>query len=108
MESLLVVTAVLVAAFVALAYASRRAITICELLAKDGELAVVRGRLPPRVLGDLRDVARRDRLESARIFVVRSKDRARVEVRGTVNTDTLQRIRNVIGTVPLAKLLAKG
>jgi hypothetical protein len=36
--------------------------------------------------------------------VTRAKDRAEVEIRGNLTKAQKQQIRNVIGTVPLAKL----
>lgn len=97
---------VVVVAFVALAYAARRALTLCEMRAEGGNLVVVRGGLAPSVLGDLRDVVRRDRLHGVRIRVVRNQGRAHVETSGHVDPGTLQRLRNVVGTVPYAKLVA--
>ena len=108
MNSTYLFVALIVVCFVALSYAARRALVICELVAEHGTLRVVRGGLRPNVLGDLRDVARHDRLDGIRIYVTKSGGQGRVEVRGAVRADAMQRLRNVIGTVPLAKLLAKG
>lgn len=50
----------------------------------------------PRSSPIFRDVAKRDGLSGVRLFVVRSKDHAGVEVRGKVESETLQRLRNIV------------
>ena len=84
---------------------SRAAITIAVAEIRDGKLEITRGGLSPRVLGDLRDVASRPRIESATLRIIRAKDRARVEVQGKVSEQQVQRFRNVIGNVPVAQLV---
>jgi Protein of unknown function (DUF3634) len=63
----------------------------------------VRGRVPPRLLQDLRDLlaesGARGRL---RALVVRGAPT--LEARGTFSSETLQRARNLLGLYPLAKL----
>jgi hypothetical protein len=93
------------AALAALYVSSRRAITIAELEVEDGVLRVVRGGVAPPVLADLRDVARRPPIESLRIRIVRSSGRAEVELSGQVSEQQAQRLRNVVGSVPLARLV---
>ena len=83
---------------------ARAAITIAVAEIRDGKVEITRGGLAPRVLGDLRDIASRPRIESARLRIVRARDRARVEIRGQVSPQQIQRIRNVIGNVPMAQL----
>jgi hypothetical protein len=84
---------------------ARSAITIAVLEISDGQLRVTRGGLAPRVLADLRDVAARPKIRSASIRVVRSKDHARLEIRGDIAEPQVQRIRNVVGSVKLAQLI---
>jgi hypothetical protein len=84
---------------------SRAAITIAVAEIHDGKLEITRGGLSPRVLGDLRDVASRPRIESATLRILRAKDRARVEVHGKVSEQQVQRFRNVVGNVPVAQLV---
>jgi hypothetical protein len=86
---------------------ARAAITIAVAEIREGKVEVTRGGLTPRVLGDLRDIASRPRIHSARLRIVRAKDRARVEIHGQVSEQQTQRIRNVIGTVPVAQLAKK-
>jgi hypothetical protein len=84
---------------------ARSAITIAVAEIRQGKLEITRGGLAPRVLGDLRDIAARPRIESASLRIIRAKDRARVEIRGAVSHPQAQRIRNVIGNVPVAQLM---
>jgi hypothetical protein len=84
---------------------SRAAITLAVAEIRQGKIAITRGGLAPRVLGDLRDIASRPRIESATLRIVRARDRARVEIRGAVSEAQAQRIRNVIGNVPVAQLV---
>lgn len=84
---------------------ARAAITIAVAEIKDGKLELTRGGLSPRVLGDLRDIAARPRIKSATLRIVRAKDRARIEVTGDVSEQHVQRLRNVVGNVPIAQLV---
>ena len=87
-------------------FAARRDITLCELEIARGELVVVRGGISPRILGDLQDVARRGRIKRGSVRILGAKDRARLEASDDIPHEHLQTMRNVIGTVPLEKLLA--
>jgi hypothetical protein len=87
---------------------SRSAITIAVLEIQDGKLQVTRGGLSPRVVSDLRDIAARPKIKAATVRIVRSKDHARVEIHGKVNANQMQRVRNVVGSVPLAQLINAG
>jgi hypothetical protein len=87
---------------------SRSAITIAIAEIRNGELELTRGKLSPRILGDLRDVASRPRIETATLRIVRAKDHARVEVHGKVSEQQVQRLRNVVGSVHLAQLVNAG
>jgi hypothetical protein len=85
--------------------AARRAITIAELEAVHGKLRVRRGGVAPPILADLRDVANSPPLDGVRIRIVRSSGRAAVEIVGAISEPQAQRIRNVVGSVPLARLI---
>jgi len=84
---------------------ARAAITIAIAEVDDGKLQLTRGGLSPRVLDDLRDVVSRPRIKRATVRIVRAKDRARLEVNGSVSEQQMQRLRNVVGNVPLAQLV---
>jgi hypothetical protein len=87
---------------------ARSAITIAVAEVSEGKLEITRGGLSPRVVGDLRDIVARPKVASATVRILRAKDRARVEVHGDVSAQTVQRIRNVVGNVPVAQLVNKG
>jgi len=98
---------VLVVAAIAIAavyVAARRAITIAELVVDAGVLRVERGGIAPPVLADLRDIAKRPPIKRLRIRILRSSGRAEVQLIGDVTDAQAQRIRNVVGSVPLARL----
>src|SRR5262249_40131509 len=89
--------------------AARRAVTIAELRIEQGTLRVVRGGLPPSVLADLRDLAAHPPLVELRVRIHRSNGRAAIELAGpsgAVSPEQAQRIRNVVGNVPLARLMS--
>ncbi len=89
----------------ALWVSARRAITICVLDVVDGEVEVSKGSLGPRVLSDLRDVVKRPRVKSATLRLLRARDFARLDARGTFTAEQLQQLRNIVGNVPVEKLL---
>ncbi len=104
--AVLVACAIGVAIGLLLVWASARAaVTIAVLRIEGGSVEVTRGRLPPRVLADLRDVAARPRIDSATVRIVRDRGHARVEIRGPVDPRHVQRLRNVVGNVPVARLI---
>lgn len=88
----------------ALWMSARAALTICVLDVRKGVTRRVRGRLSPGVLADLQDVLAKPPVERARLRIVRQAGAARLELRGDVPEGQRQRLRNVIGIVPLAKL----
>ena len=97
-------TLVAVGAVAGLWLATRRAVTIAELAIEDGEIRVVRGGIPPAVLTDLRDVLSDPPVRVARLRIVRAVKYAEVRIGGEVSASQVQRIRNIIGNVPLARL----
>jgi hypothetical protein len=102
----MVAAAIGVAILLLLVWSSARsAITIAVAEIRDGKVEITRGGIAPRVLGDLRDIASRPRITSATVRIIRAKDRARVEVSGNVSEQQVQRLRNVIGNVPVAQLM---
>lgn len=89
----------------ALYVSARRAITIAELAIERGGVRVVRGGVAPPILADLRDIAKTPPIGSLHVRILRSSGRAEVHFRGDVSAAQAQRIRNVIGSVPLARLI---
>lgn len=105
MELLLAFTGAVAVALAALWFAARGAVTILVAEITNGELRVTKGGISERVLADLRDVVRRPRVKRATLRITRAKDRAEVHVRGDLSAAQVQRLRNVVGTVALAKLV---
>jgi hypothetical protein len=99
-----VLIAVAVVAMGALWAAARGAITICVIEVSAGHVEVLRGGVAPRVLADIEDVVTRPRVDRATLRIVRDAGRARLEAQGALSSEQLQRLRNVIGSVPLAAL----
>ncbi len=102
-----VALAMIAATLVALAllwFAARNAVTLVVAEIHQGRLVVTRGGIAPRVLADLADVVAQPRVERGKVRVVRERGRAEIEIEGDLSAAQIQRIRNVIGTVPLAKL----
>jgi hypothetical protein len=95
--------AVAVAAL-ALWASARAAVTVCLLEVTDGRVEVRRGSIAPRVLADIEDVVARPAIASATLRVVKNAGRARLEIRGNLSENQKQRLRNVVGALPLAKL----
>lgn len=104
MVMLITVAGVLLALF-ALYASAKRATTVAELEVERGAVRVMRGGIAPPILRDLRDVARRPPMDGVRIRIVRESGRAGVELSGSVTPEQAQRIRNVVGRVPLARLM---
>jgi hypothetical protein len=96
---------VLALAVLALLVSAYRARELCVLSVRAGRMQVIRGGLPAGALEALGDVMARGRVERATISVLRDGARARVSAKG-LDEYSLQRARNVIGTYPLARLLA--
>lgn len=66
------------------------------LSVRDGEVLLLRGRIPRGLRAELTDVVRRSRLRRATIRVVRENAAARLVVSGT-DESVAQRLRNVFG-----------
>jgi hypothetical protein len=104
--ALLALAAVLVGASV---YAHRvytRGVFV--LTVRGGAVRAVRGSIPPAVLGDLREVL----AGSGATGTVRALDHggrtAVIELQGDFSPQVAQRVRNVVGNVPLPRLRAGG
>jgi len=63
-----------------------------------------RGHLPQGLLDDVEEVVRRPVVRRASIRVTQERGRPRVYVRGKMPDGQLQRLRNVVGAYPVAKI----
>ena len=104
--SLLVGVAVLVLLSLPLAVSIYRSNELFVLEVRKGRPRIVRGRLPQRLLDDISDVVARPRVVSGRIRVVRERGRPRVFASGQFDEGHVQRLRNVVGTYEVAKILS--
>ena len=77
------------------------------LRVEKGKARVVRGRVPPTLLQDLLDVVKLGPAENARMSIVLRSGRAAVEARGDWSEGQIQKLRNVVGLWPLAKLRSR-
>lgn len=89
---------------VALYASARAATTVCVLDVVAGQVSVRRGGLAPRIRADIEDVVARPRVERATLRISRDRGSALLEVTGMVSEAQRQQLRNVVGSVPLAKL----
>jgi hypothetical protein len=105
MDVVLAMLAATAGALALLWYAARRAITILVAEIRDGRIEVTRGGIAPRLLADLGDVVARPRVGRATLRIVRAGGAAELEATGDLSAAQLQQLRNVIGSVPLAKLV---
>ncbi len=99
------VLAVGAAALAALLLAARRWNELFRLRLRGGRLELVRGRLPPALFTELREVLARAGARDAVVRAVVASGAARVLASG-LGEDDVQRLRNVVGRFPLAQLRA--
>jgi hypothetical protein len=95
---------VLVAAVVAVVVAADRYRTIAVVTFERGRARATRGRLPARVMTEIRDVAERMKIPSGRVTIRRESGTARVDLTGVDDPRAAQQLRNVIGRFRLAEL----
>lgn len=97
--------ALIVFVAVVLFWASRGSEIFC-LSVRDGRLLVVRGRVPAALVAQIRDVVARPPVRRATIRAVKAETGARLVVSGDVDEGRAQRLRNLFGLYPAAKLRA--
>jgi hypothetical protein len=81
-----------------------RTLTLFELGIKGGRVELVRGGIPPALLTEIREIVRIGEIERGTIRVVKDAGEARVVCSPEIDDATIQRIRNVMGRFPIAKL----
>jgi hypothetical protein len=72
---------------------------------RDGELLVVRGRVPTALLQDIAEIATRHAVEQATVRALRGRDGARLATSG-LDDGVAQRLRNSFHLYPVSKLAA--
>jgi hypothetical protein len=89
-----------------LAISIRRSTELFRIRVRSGKAIFVRGRIPPNLLADLSDVVRSPPIAHAEIWAVRRSGQARLQTKGELSAEQRQRLRNVIGTYSLQRILA--
>ncbi|MBN1605211.1 MAG: DUF3634 family protein [Polyangiaceae bacterium] len=82
-----------------------RNLELARLRVRDGNAELVRGRLPPQLLGDVGDVLRAAHATRAEIQLVIEDGRPRVVAHG-LDEASAQRLRNVVGTYTVSQIRA--
>jgi hypothetical protein len=83
----------------------RGATQLFVLEVAQGRVRFRRGRMPPSLLSELKDVLRGTRVEGT-VAAVTDRGDVRVVARGDFDEGTLQQVRNVVGRYPLARIRA--
>ena len=91
--------------FVALLFwlSIRRSNELFCVAVHEGNVRVIRGRAPPRLIADFEDVLTRAKTQTAEVRVVVEQQQPRVVSTG-ISDGTQQQLRNVLGTWQLAQL----
>jgi hypothetical protein len=87
-------------------YALRRANELFALTTRAGKLELLRGRIPPALLSEFSDIARRERLDQVEIRVLSEAGVPRLSVHGAPNPALEQALRNVLGRFPVSQIRA--
>lgn len=82
-----------------------RNIELARLHVRHGTTEFVRGRLPAKLLGNMRDVLTSAHVDEAEIRIVVEDARPRLVARG-VNDATAQQLRNVVGAYTVGQIRA--
>ncbi len=86
-----------------LLWAATRHNEVFRVAIRGGRVTVVRGRVPPTFLGDLREIVRH--VKDGTVHAVKSGGEARLVVSSSIDERTAQRLRNAFALYPAAKRL---
>lgn len=81
----------------------RRSTELFVIAAEAGGARLVRGRIPPQLLTEIREIIRRSNSRGELRVVVERREPV-LETRGEFSAGTLQQLRNVIGNTPLQRI----
>jgi hypothetical protein len=82
----------------------RRSATLFVIRVRDGEAVLRRGRIPPALLADIKDIMRRSGAGRAEIRCEVSGGAPSLSLRGEVSADAAQQLRNVVGRFTVSAL----
>ncbi len=106
MVQFIVIVVLVFLPLVALMLASQRHLRLFRVEAEQGEITAIAGRMPPRLLGDLKDVIAMNKPKRLRLICRWEAGRAVVEF-GPEDASDLglrQIIRNLVGQYPALRL----
>jgi len=83
---------------------NRNATLLFKARVEGGRIVRLRGRAPKRLVRDFNDVLGQRPVSSATLRVCSEGDRAVLQATGDLNDGEKQRLRNVLGTFPTAKI----
>lgn len=89
-----------------LGLALARSTELFVLKVERGRARVQRGALPQALLDDINDVVAKPRVQRARIRVVTEDQKPRVLPDPNIGGAQMQRLRNVVGLYPIARIRA--
>jgi len=106
-DSSAIMTWVIVAAAAAVVFFVWRSAEIFCVSVRNGRALVIRGRVPPALLGAIREiVGSQPEVSRATIRASRGEYGARLTASGAIDEGRLQRLRNAFGLYPTSKLRA--
>jgi hypothetical protein len=82
----------------------QRAATLFVIRVRGGETFLRRGRIPPPLLSDIKDIMRRSGCDHAEVRCDVSGGAPSLSLRGEVSADVAQQLRNVVGRYSVAAL----
>jgi hypothetical protein len=86
-----------------LLWAATRHNEVFRVAIRGGRVTVVRGRVPPTFLGDLKEIVRH--VKDGTVHAVKQDGEARLVVSSSIDERTAQRLRNAFALYPTAKRL---
>jgi hypothetical protein len=95
-----------VLAIATLLWMMRNATLLFRAEVEQGRVVKLQGRAPKGLVRDLNDVLHRRPVTKATLRVRAEGDRAGLDVTGDLNEGEMQRLRNVLGGWPVAKIRA--
>jgi hypothetical protein len=84
-------------------FLARRELTVFHLVAERGQIRRARGRMPPEMMHDLRDVLARAKASGTVTGRIEDR-RVALHFGGGIDEATAQRLRNVAGRFPTARI----
>jgi len=95
------------AAICAILLLSRNATLLFEARVEQGKMVRLRGRVPKRLVRDFHDVLSVRPVSSATLRVHSSGTHTELRVKGDISEAEAQRLRNVLGMFPVARIRAE-